>query len=1166
MTCRDFVSAAVHLLARCDVASNGDALLRSLAAHAGLDAGELWLADDDATLRLGASWYSPGLDAHDIRAAGEALICRPGEGLPGRALSSGIITWVDTADVRSLLRGDALSAAGIATALAIPMRTRHGIAGVLLFFSRADARPEQAILDELTDVASIAGELLQGQRNRRELHETSAKLKLLLDESQGVTWSVTPELEISKIQGARIHSRADAEKVRARYTTVVRSAEPIASAHRAALEGQARTFDANAAQRRWSCRVAPVRSDGETIVVGAATDVTAAQERSLALRRLADASSTSSRALFTQLANELAQLLGTEIAMISAVEAPDCAHILGGSVDGEPLAEFAYDLRNTPCSDTIERKEMIFCASGVASRWTSSTTLHHGVDGYLGMPLVDSSGNVIGVAAAMSRRPLTVTPDGESFLRIISARAAAELERMRLAETAAAAEERHRSVAEALADAVITIDHNGIIEGANEAATRIFGFTREELLGANVSMLMPSPHAEQHDSYLRRYLATGTMRIFGTGREVIGLRKNGTEVPLRITLHETRLPSKRIFTGILRDLSEITSTKRALHRCRAVIADTQRLTHIGNWVWHIDTNDLEWSDEIYRIFGRERESFQPTYPNFLATVHPDDRDKVRAAVDAALASGTPYSIEHRVVRPDESEVLVHERGELQFEQGRPVRMIGTVQDITERQRSHERLWKLSSAVEQTDDHVMITDREGRIEYVNPAFERVSGYSRESVIGQTPRILKSGQHSLNYYKQLWDVILAGHTFRGVFINRTRDGRIVYEEKTITPVRSASGEITHFVSTGRDITDRREAERQQEELRNALQLSATEWRLTFDAIDFPIFVCDREGIVHRANAAAQKLSELPFSELIGRPLSELPRCQPWIGATDLLREAAAGHSVSAQVREPVSRRTWELAAAPFSRDNEVSLVIFIARDMTALLELQESLRRTEVMSTLGALVAGVAHEVRNPLFAISATIDAFEGSALDQSRFDQFTARLRAELTRMTELMRDLLEYGRPTDAELTRGTLREPIELALRTTDALATKLGITVDARIDGYDAVVMRDAHRLHIAVRNLLDNAIRHAGERGTVTLDVACIDDAIEIAIRDSGDGFVPSDIPHLFEPFFTRRRGGTGLGLSIVHRTIEQHGGTIAAANHPDGGALMRIRLPLAEPAS
>lgn len=122
--------------------------------------------------------------------------------------------------------------------------------------------------------------------------------------------------------------------------------------------------------------------------------------------------------------------------------------------------------------------------------------------------------------------------------------------------------------------------------------------------------------------------------------------------------------------------------------------------------------------------------------------------------------------------------------------------------------------RLTLAVEQTADSVLITDREGVIQYVNPAFERMSGYSREEAIGRHPNLLRSGVHTTEFYAELWRTILSGQSFRCVTTNRARDGRLYDEEQTIGPIRDASGTITHFVSTGRDITRRR---RTQEALR-------------------------------------------------------------------------------------------------------------------------------------------------------------------------------------------------------------------------------------------------------------------------------------------------------------------------------------------------------------
>lgn len=140
-------------------------------------------------------------------------------------------------------------------------------------------------------------------------------------------------------------------------------------------------------------------------------------------------------------------------------------------------------------------------------------------------------------------------------------------------------------------------------------------------------------------------------------------------------------------------------------------------------------------------------------------------------------------------------------------------VIGTVtvsENITERWKKEDELRKLSAALEWSGDSVVITDARGTIEYVNQSFERVSGYSRNEVIGKNPRILKSDRHSPEYYRQMWQIILAGKAFRGEFVNRKKDGQIHSEEKTITPLRDANGIITHFVATGRDVTDRKRAE--------------------------------------------------------------------------------------------------------------------------------------------------------------------------------------------------------------------------------------------------------------------------------------------------------------------------------------------------------------------
>jgi PAS domain S-box-containing protein len=144
--------------------------------------------------------------------------------------------------------------------------------------------------------------------------------------------------------------------------------------------------------------------------------------------------------------------------------------------------------------------------------------------------------------------------------------------------------------------------------------------------------------------------------------------------------------------------------------------------------------------------------------------------------------------------------------------------------LSERERAEEALRKLSSAVEQAADSVMIANRDGVIEYVNPAFERLTGYTATEAIGQTARILKSGVHEPAFYRELWQVITAGEVFRAVFVNRRKSGAHYYEEKIVTPLRDGQGAISHFVSAGRDITERKEAEEQLRSSREELRALA------------------------------------------------------------------------------------------------------------------------------------------------------------------------------------------------------------------------------------------------------------------------------------------------------------------------------------------------------
>ena len=242
---------------------------------------------------------------------------------------------------------------------------------------------------------------------------------------------------------------------------------------------------------------------------------------------------------------------------------------------------------------------------------------------------------------------------------------------------------RTRTVLDSALDGMIVINEKGIIETVNRAAVTMFGYTEGELIGRNVKMLMPEPYQSAHDGYLERYVGTGGRRIIGIGREVIGKRKDASEFPMDLAVAEMNLQGKRLFLGTTKDITERKEYESALLRSQETLKAAQRIAHLGSWSWEINTGKIEWSDEIYRIFGLDPTQFEATYENFMNSIHPDDREMVQNAVNTSLADKIPYSVEHRVIRPDGSLRQVLEQGELVFdERGNTVRMNGSVLDIT----------------------------------------------------------------------------------------------------------------------------------------------------------------------------------------------------------------------------------------------------------------------------------------------------------------------------------------------------------------------------------------------------------------------------------------------------------------------------------------------------
>ncbi len=265
-----------------------------------------------------------------------------------------------------------------------------------------------------------------------------------------------------------------------------------------------------------------------------------------------------------------------------------------------------------------------------------------------------------------------------------------------------------------------------------------------------------------------------------------------------------------------RDLSGEKSIEKSKNVQQLYLEEAQAIAHVGDWIWNIKSSEVEWSDEVYRIFGEEVGSFKPSYEKFISYLDKEDAIALNEAIHQAIEHKKPYEYFHKIYCRDGSIRFVRALGYVKFDENdKAVELVGTILDVTEYEVAKERETFLAQAIEQMDEFVRITDKNGILLYMNEASCIHSGYKSEELVGQKISIYKSNKHDTAYYTELWDTILSGNTYKNVIINKTKNGELYHEEMTITPIYEKS-KIVKFIATGHDISKRIELEKRLEKL--------------------------------------------------------------------------------------------------------------------------------------------------------------------------------------------------------------------------------------------------------------------------------------------------------------------------------------------------------------
>ena len=370
-------------------------------------------------------------------------------------------------------------------------------------------------------------------------------------------------------------------------------------------------------------------------------------------------------------------------------------------------------------------------------------------------------------------------------------------------------EERYRQLFELESDAVVLVDcetHRFV--DVNQSAQRLYGYSREEFLAMTVEAVSEEPEA--------------TRATIGSGRGFTPLRwhrkKDGTKFAVEISTNIIPHQGRRTELATLRDITARQQVMDMLSETTEQLLDAQRIAGLGSYVFDVNTGLWTASEVLGEIFGLAEPGRARDASAWAEIIHPDDRAEMLCYLHAdVLTNRTSFDRVYRIRRvSDQQERWVHGLGKLVVdEQGRVVRLVGVIQDISDRKRDQEQMNVQFSALTAAANAIMIADRNGKIEWVNPAFSRLTGYRPEEVMGKNPRLLKSGQQPPAFYADLWATILTGNVWHGEIVNRRKDGQLYTEETTITPVRATDGQIAHFVSIKQDVTDRRQLEKRMQQ---------------------------------------------------------------------------------------------------------------------------------------------------------------------------------------------------------------------------------------------------------------------------------------------------------------------------------------------------------------
>ncbi len=497
-------------------------------------------------------------------------------------------------------------------------------------------------------------------------------------------------------------------------------------------------------------------------------------------------------------------------------------------------------------------------------------------------------------------------------------------------------------------------------------------------------------------------------------------------------------------------------------------------------------------------------------------------------------------------------------------------------DVTQSRKAEQELRKLTMAIEQNPASIVITDTNGNIQYVNPKFCAVSGYSGEEVIGNNLRILKSGETDQAEYKNLWETILSGKEWRGEFHNKKKNGELFWESAIISPITNADGKVINYVAVKEDITEKKAFEK-------ILIENQKKYQAVIEGTADGVYIIEENShIVIEANKA--------FLDLLGYSKEEVSKISVYDfieGGKSAINERIhrikfANASLNGErryIRKDGGVIDVDATASPITY-GEKKCIVTVVRDIThrklmekEILSAKESAEESNRLKS--SFLSNMSHELRTPLIGILGYSEILSDVVNDKAKLDMVRGINRSG-NRLLETLNLILDFAvlesNKFAVALTKLNVAKVVADAanLYTEQIKAKNLNFVLNVFND--EIYSQLDERMLKSIVGNLLSNAIKFT-DAGSIKVDVEVksIDDIDKVVIRitDTGTGIDPKMLKLIFNEFrqvsegFARSHEGVGLGLTIAKKFVDKMNGKITVSSEPGKGSAFELSFPVFE---